>query len=223
MSIPINTLIRSKRKTLALEINKHAELIVRAPARMPQQTIIRFIKEKQNWIQTKQTKQKQKLIEVPKKNFQNGESFYFLGEYYELMVQENFSEKFSFRKGFILCDSVAHKSDEILTEWFKKKAKKILPERVAYFAQLHQFSYNEVKISSAQKRWGSCNKKKNLNFSWRLIMAPLKVIDYVVVHELAHTKEMNHSKDFWNIVERLYPSFRIHKKWLKENGHKLTI
>ena len=223
MNLKIDKLIRSKRKTLALEINKNADLIVRAPALFPLKMIQAFVSEKQNWIRAKQDQQRQKLAESRQKSFQNGESFLFLGERYELMIREQYAAKFTFQKGFVMCASVAHNSEALLTNWYHQEAQKKLLQRVSHYAQSHDLEYNEIKITRAKKRWGSCSSQKNLNFSWRLIMAPLEVIDYVVVHELAHTKEMNHSKRFWDLVEALYPRYQMPKKWLKNNGHQLTL
>ncbi|MCS7122892.1 MAG: M48 family metallopeptidase, partial [Candidatus Micrarchaeota archaeon] len=87
----------------------------------------------------------------------------------------------------------------------------------------YNFRYNRVRITNARRRWGSCSSSNNLNFSWRLIMAPLEVIDYVVVHELVHTRIKNHSKAFWRMVEAVMPDYDRQRRWLRENGHMLKI
>ena len=94
---------------------------------------------------------------------------------------------------------------------------------MAYYAQLLGVTYATISIRDQKTRWGSCSSKGNLSFSWRLILAPPKVLDYVVVHELCHRKEMNHSPRFWVLVESMIPDYKTHRKWLKENGEKLTI
>ena len=83
--------------------------------------------------------------------------------------------------------------------------------------------FNRVFIKGQKTRWGSCSKQRNLSFNWRLVMAPLPVIDYVVAHELAHLVEMNHSRKFWALVEQIYPGYSLHRAWLKENGRLLTL
>ncbi|MBI4687875.1 MAG: M48 family metallopeptidase [Nitrospirae bacterium] len=98
-----------------------------------------------------------------------------------------------------------------------------MSERVSWYSSLSGLKYNRVKISDAQKRWGSCSAKGNLNFSWRLIMSPIRVIDYVVIHELAHLEERNHSKKCWNKVKIMLPDYEQYKEWLKENKHLLDI
>ena len=106
---------------------------------------------------------------------------------------------------------------------YRQAAKEYIPKRVAYYAQLLDVTYATISIRDQKTRWGSCSSKGNLSFSWRLILAPPKVLDYVVVHELCHRKEMNHSPRFWALVESLVPDYKTHRKWLKENGEKLTI
>lgn len=106
---------------------------------------------------------------------------------------------------------------------YRQAAKEYIPKRVAYYAELLDVTYATISIRDQKTRWGSCSSKGNLSFSWRLILAPPKVLDYVVVHELCHRKEMNHSPRFWALVESIIPDYKIHRKWLKENGEKLTI
>ena len=106
---------------------------------------------------------------------------------------------------------------------YRQAAKEYIPKRVAYYAELLDVTYATISIRDQKTRWGSCSSKGNLSFSWRLILAPPKVLDYVVVHELCHRKEMNHSPRFWALVESMIPDYKTHRKWLKENGEKLTI
>lgn len=101
---------------------------------------------------------------------------------------------------------------------YKKKARQQLEARCAYFAELMGVAYNRISIRSAKTRWGSCSARGNLNFHWKLILMPPQVLDYVVVHELAHRKEMNHSPRFWARVEAVLPDYKQRRRWLKENG-----
>lgn len=104
---------------------------------------------------------------------------------------------------------------------YRKQALQIITSRVQHYAEHHEFAPQRVKVNGAQRRWGSCSHRGSLNFSYRLIFAPLSVIDYVVVHELAHLKHPNHSRHFWACVASMMPEFRIHHRWLKEHGHRL--
>lgn len=110
----------------------------------------------------------------------------------------------------------------ILGEWLKKYAKQLIFKRVKELSLNHSFKYNKISIRDQKSRWGSCSSNQNLNFNWRLILAPSEILDYVIIHELAHTKEMNHSKDFWNIVKEIIPEYKKQVAWLKTHGNQLT-
>jgi len=105
---------------------------------------------------------------------------------------------------------------------YKQLAKRTIPPRVQEFAEKYGFSYNTIKITSAQTRWGSCTSRKNLNFTYRLALAPQEVIDYVIVHELCHLRQMNHSSKFWSEVSAIMPDYKDQERWLKENGASIS-
>ncbi|MCA9386730.1 M48 family metallopeptidase [Candidatus Dojkabacteria bacterium] len=109
-----------------------------------------------------------------------------------------------------------HTHEMALEKWLRERFRKHAEERVDFFSDIYKFEFNRIAIKDTRSRWGSCSSKLNLNFSWRLIFTPLKSIDYVLVHELAHTKQMNHSKNFWAIVEEIMPDYKVHKKILHE-------
>lgn len=175
MGTQVYRLIRSSRKTIAIQIRPDGEVIVRAPRRMPQAAIERFVASRQDWI----------------------------GKH--LPKQEEALPKFT--------------SEEL--QALARKAKTVLPERTAYFAAKLHVTYGNITIRSQHTRWGSCSGKGNLNFNCLLMLAPEAVMDYVVVHELCHRKEMNHSARFWAEVEGILPDYRERRSWLKENGHRL--
>lgn len=106
---------------------------------------------------------------------------------------------------------------------YKKKARVILTERTAYYAEKYNFKYRKIRLSSARCRWGSCSASNNLNFNWKIIFAPIEVLNYLVVHELVHTKHKNHQKKFWKTVEKICPNFKSSRKWLKENSFLLEV
>lgn len=121
--------------------------------------------------------------------------------------------------------SAKDKSDyeKRLEEPYRKAAKEYIPKRVAYYADLLGVTYGTISIRDQKTRWGSCSTKGNLNFNYRLMLAPPKVLDYVVIHELCHRKEMNHSPKFWAHVESVMPDYKEYRKWLKKNGNSLSI
>jgi predicted metal-dependent hydrolase len=142
---------------------------------------------------------------------------------YKLEFVDDLDMPIVFNNGFKIARKNYDIAKEILIGWYQEQAYQQISERVIWHSSLSGLKYNKIKLSGAQKRWGSCSVKGNLNFSWRLIMAPFRVIDYVVVHELAHLEEKNHSKRFWDKIKIMQPDYEQHKDWLKENRHLLDI
>lgn len=224
MDIIIDEIIRSRRKTIALQVSHDARLIVRVPFSTSEKLIRKIIYEKRLWILKKQEQAKEKYKKVYSKGFVNGEGFLFLGNSYKLYIVDNFEVSLIFnKKNFVLSKKFSNKAKEAFIKWYKEQAYKKFLERAAIYSKISGITYDKLKITNARKRWGSCSVKGNLNFTWRLIMAPLQVIDYVIVHELVHIKEKNHSKNFWNNVRIILPYYETQKKWLKENGHLLIL
>ena len=121
-----------------------------------------------------------------------------------------------------LAENESNSKAKLLLETFLIEfARKYISARVNYFVEKYDFSFNKIAIKEQKSRWGSCSSLKNLNFNWRLIFAPVDVIDYVIVHELSHTRQMNHSADFWNEVKNCMPEFKVQRDWLKSNGKQL--
>lgn len=218
----IDKLIRAKRRTIALIIERDGSLTVRAPKRATLRDIEGFIHEKKDWIIRSREKMKA-IVEPPQKQYMDGETFLFLGQDYELRLVPPQRPALKFDGGFTLGISARERGERMFTQWYKTQAMNIFSERVNHFAALRGFSPKQVKVNSAKTRWGSCSSNGTINFTWRLVMAPLEVIDYVVLHELAHLKIKDHSPRFWKLVETLCPSFKRQRKWLKDNGEKLNL
>ncbi len=217
--IKIDEIIRSKRKTVSIQIKDDGRLIVRAPLRLSKKNILSIVKKHQNWIDTKQ----QEIIQRNKtlKKFSEGEEFLYLGKYYPLKIVNNNENLLTFEDNFYLSDYCLSNAKEVFTNWYKQNAEKIIKYRAEYYADIYNLKYTKIKISNAKTRWGSCSYNGNININWRLIMAPVEVLDYVIVHELVHLKIDNHSKNFWQNVEMIYPDYKKAKKWLKDNAHLL--
>ena len=123
---------------------------------------------------------------------------------------------------FRLARSSLPKAAGLFETWYKQQARLFLAERVSAIAAKHAFHYQNIRISSARTRWGSCSSRGTLSFTYRLVLAPLEVVDYVVMHELVHTQIHNHSKTFWNKVAELMPDYQSRLAWLKKNGKFLV-
>jgi hypothetical protein len=221
METPDYKLIRARRKTLALEVLKDATLVVKAPYSLSIEYINKFIEQKQTWIWKKQKYIRERS--VPSRQYINGERFLFLGETYSLTVIEESFPPLAFANGFFLSRHHLENAQQIFGDWYRDQALQKISLRVEHYATKLGINYNRIRISNAQSRWGSCTRPSNLSFSWRLAMAPLPIIDYVVVHELVHILEHNHSQRFWQRVRQAYPEYKTCRQWLKENAHRLVI
>jgi predicted metal-dependent hydrolase len=223
MSIPINRLLRSRRRTIALIIEQDGSLTVRAPIIMPEASIIEFVLKHAAWIHKKQLV----LRTNPSPNahhFLPGEKFLFLGCEYPLMLEKHQQKSLRFSDGsFHLSRTTLQAARNAFIRWYRQQARKVLTNQVNIIAKEHGFQFQKVRISSARTRWGSCSTSGNLSFPWRLVMAPPEVIDYVVVHELVHTRVHNHSAKFWKKVGMIMPDYKQHLTWLKKNGATLTL
>ncbi len=219
----IHDIVRSKRRSVSLEITSDARLLVRAPNRMRMDQILSILHEKRNWVWKKQTEMRKKKLSRPQKKYRAGERFLFIGKEYPLEIIQESSSPLLLKKSFLLGDKYILNAQQAFEKWYREQAKKILSEKVFLCAERAGVSFGAVKITGAKKRWGSCTSEGNINFSWRLILAPEHIIDYVVAHEVSHLKEMNHSPRFWRVVSHLYPEYKKSKQWLCKNGHKLDL
>ena len=221
-TIKIDKLIRSKRRTLALEITGNAELIVRAPLHAPRNYIEGFIRRKRDWIRRKldEAARKPKAAE---KRFVDGEEFLFLGRSYKLAIVEDNTGGIVLNDRLCLPSRFLPDAREEMTAWYRAEALRIISPRVEWYAGKTGLVPSNVRISNARKRWGSCGPNGSLNFSWRLVMAPMPVIDYLVVHELAHIAHHNHSKRYWDKVRSIMPEYAERDRWLKENQRFLVL
>ena len=222
MNIQIDKLIRSRRRTIALIVERDGSLTVRAPMRASHAVIDAFVQEQTAWILRKREVVK-RIAEVPAKQYVDGETFLFLGSPYDLKLVKPQRPSLKFENGFHLSKTVQKKGQQVFTRWYKERALEIISVRVDEYAKQYDFSPKQVKVTSAKTRWGSCSPSGTLSFTWRLVLAPLDVVDYVVVHELAHLRVRNHSQKFWKVVESILPEYKSQWKWLKVHGEKLSL
>ena len=221
--IKIEKIIRSKRKSIAMYINSDAALIVRAPFNTSEENINKVILKYKDRLQKTQKEVQLRNLKFNKKEFVDGERFLYLGNYYNLKLMDNPEILLDFKDEFLLSKKYLSYAKNIFVIWYKRRAYEKISQRVRWYAQKRGFKYNKINITNAQKRWGSCSHQGNLSFAWRLIMAPLTIIDSVVIHELVHLEVKNHSKAFWNKVGSLDKEYKEHKDWLKNNGYLLRL
>jgi len=211
----------SDRKTVTITVERDRSIVVKAPRGTSTEKIAAFVQSKKLWIYEKLKSAQKYPSEIPAKEFVSGETVLYLGKKYRLEIVNSDKEEIRFAGKFVVAAVSSKRASEVFKAWYKKQAaEKILP-RVKRHAQNMGVKYNRVFISELKYRWGSATTKDNLNFNWKLIKAPMFVIDYVIVHELAHFLEHNHTAKFWNIVEAQVPKYLKAKQWLKEYGSLL--
>jgi predicted metal-dependent hydrolase len=217
------TVIRSRRKTFALEVRRDGSLVVRAPLRATNLQVETLVREKEAWIRAKQELVKSLYPPVPPKEYVSGECFLYLGQSYRLAIVDGAAEPLVLGDQFYLTRRCLPDATDVFEAWYRQRAHEVISRRVEWYASRDGFVYKEVRISRARTRWGSCGPTGTLSFSWRLVMAPLRVIDYVVVHELVHLQVKNHSRAFWDKVKVLMPDYKVQLAWLRQNGYRLTL
>lgn len=221
--------LRSKRrkKTMTLQITREGSVVIRAPLRTPNSEIDRFFHSRRPWIAKKLNgREMGKELAVKPRLFIAGEEFYYLGDAYPLEISDsNGSRKaLALSHGkFVLAGEKVSQGKEVFVKWYRERAREVIEERVQFWSYRFGLTPAGIKITGSWQRYGSCSPKNSLSFSWRLLMAPYPVIDYIIAHELAHIKEKNHSKKFWNYLKTLLPEYEAQKLWLKENSYLLRL
>lgn len=206
-------LLKERRKSIKIFINE-GKVIIKTPLFVSNELIDNIIYKNREWI-----KKALEKYEENKKGFMEGERFLFFGEEYILRFDNNITNDFMIRDKFFYI-KYKNSAKEALKRLYIDEAKRYIPNRVDKLSKKFGIEYGKIRINSAKTRWGSCSSKKNLNFSYRLIMCPKDVIDYVIIHELSHITHMNHSKKFWTLVSKRCPNYKAHEKWLKDNSIK---
>lgn len=220
MAIPTPHVIRSHRSSIAIQIDKDGTLIVKAPHLVPQFVINNFIREKSEWIE--KTLAKVTSRQPKAKMFSEGEEFLFLGISRKLLLTNDIEIRIQ-KEQLLFPRVMLLRAQKELTLWYRKQAETIITQRVKEKAKEMHASYKDIFFSDTKSKWGTCFADNTLQFNWRLVMAPLMVIDYVVIHELVHTTEKHHQDSFWRRVRNFTPAYRQHRKWLDVNAHVLSI
>lgn len=222
-------LIRSKRKSIAISFDRDGNLVVKAPSWVNLKEIEAFVASKQEWITATaaRLKRARESAAAQRPRLESGDILKFLGENRVLTVirEERSRAKVKCVMERLLL-WVPYEADyeykrAQLEKWYRKQALLVFTQKAEEYAKILGVSFAEIHIKDQRSRWGSCSGKKNLNFNWRLIMAPEPVCDYVIIHELCHLKFMDHSAAFWGLVESLCPHYKQYRNWLKENGGEL--
>lgn len=218
------TVVRStKRKRLTITVERNKAVVVHAPATTTDAFIAQVVQSKRQWLFDKvnHSQKYQDLPHAPGKEVVNGESALYLGQQYQVALTDTASGAVEFSGRFLIPAVDKDKRRTVLKSWYVARAEQEISLRVALHSHELGVAVAKVNIVESRFSWGSCTTKDHVNFNWRLIKAPMFVIDYVIVHELAHLLETNHTPRFWNIVRAKVPLAEKAKSWLKLNGQLL--
>ncbi len=219
---------RSPRAKYArLEVRPQAGLAVVIPRSYRLTQIPILLNEKRRWILAKLAKCDHLRLLPSETEIESGDTIPYLGRDLRVVKRKNEEEADSIRveenRLVVSLKSTKTRLNLVLEEWYRREAEKLIRKRGNDLCPRLGVTYSRLSVRGAKTRWGSCSQKGNLNFNWKLLMVPEPVIDYVIIHELAHLKEMNHAKQFWDLVAQHCPQWRKHRKWLKDHETELSI
>jgi predicted metal-dependent hydrolase len=233
---PVRIERKAYRRSLSIVLKRGEPILVKAGIATSTRKIEQFLSLKEKWI----AKNMQQFSEVdkkyPEKKLNSDEQFLFLGKNLKLkFLPTPLKQVFFSRSEKALqmhlpetlwnqsSEEDLQKYQEDLNKYYLREAKKLISERIQIWSFQMQLQPRAVRFKNQQTRWGSCSSKKIINLNWRLIAAPVEVIDYILIHELAHLAHMNHSKSFWDLVEKHCPDYQDAEKWLKDHHHSLDF
>lgn len=216
-------IIYSERKTISIIVERDRSVLVRAPLNTSEASIAALIKKKKFLLKKKIEHNQKHPFEKQTKEFVSGESLMYLGKNYKLYVTDDPVSGVVFDNKFFINKLEQGNANALFKSWYIRAATEIIVPKAQAIARQIGVSYNNINILDLKFRWGSCTPRDNIHFNWRLVKAPMTVIEYIIVHELTHLLEANHTPEFWNRVAVQLPDYSKAKHWLKENGHELEV
>lgn len=224
----------SRRRSIMIRIEETAQISVVVPFYAKLEEIHQFIREKACWIQQKVEQTKVKQAFLKNKHFSTGQEFLFFGKRCKLeVIEKNINRSqiiFSKDRWSVSIPSqlsLSQRQEEVkgkIIQWYRTQAKEILGSRVFYYSRIIGIEPKEIVIRTQKRLWGCCHYyQKTISLNWQIVMTPIKVIDYVIIHELCHLTYPNHSSRFWKRVEKFMPDYREQKRWLKLNQLQLKL
>ncbi len=222
-------IIYKKRRTYGIYVDMYGNIELRVPKQASSEHILKMLEEKYEWILKKSNEMKEKTKGFKKKTYDHGDTFLYLGKEYPIQVfeteevEKNITE---FINDVLMVYVKGHEEiqvQEALKRFYHQQCKTIIEQRIKYYQNEIKVKPKSIKLASNKGNWGTCNSKKELTFNWRLIMAPIEVMDYVVVHELCHLLHMNHDRSFWRLVGKYIPEYEERQAWLAKSNWKMVL
>ncbi len=205
----------SRARRLTIRVDSKGQVIVTTPPRFPKYKVSEFVESARAWIE------KQLVSQVKKPVLLSSTKVFYFGKEYDVKVSKRLDGTVKVGKEVVIVSPLTLTSAAVLTllsGWLKSRAIEYISKRVYELGDTMGLKFNNLVFKQQKTRWGSCSSQKNLNFNWKLIHAPKEVIDYVIIHELAHLTHMNHGKHFWNLVVKYDPDHPHHRRWLERFG-----
>ncbi len=221
--MPADRIIHSARKTIAIEIRPDGQVWVRAPLHTPQAYIDLFLTSKADWIQQKLQLIQQRHSSHDEQSGHPPQGLYYLGELFPLQPAAHARTAQIHGKSILVPAGSPAEIKAHFLRFYRREAQKTLPPILNLLAARHQSYPSKIRISSARTRWGSCSSKGTISLSWRLMMLPMPLIEYVILHELTHLKIHNHSKQFWQALQALLPDYASRRRQLRVIEKQLTF
>lgn len=223
------TVIYKKRKTIGIYIDLYGQIEVQAPKDTPMNAITNLLEDKWEWIQLKSKEMKDRASGNIKKVYDHGEEFLYLGKAYAIIISLNTD---NLKDYVVLEDDKMHiyveqHNDEsiqkVLKRFYYQQCKALVEGRIRMYQSDFKMKPRNIRITDDKSNWGTCNSKLELTFNWKLAMAPIEVIDYVVVHEMCHMVHLNHERSFWRLVGKILPDYEERKNWLALSNWKMIV
>lgn len=218
------TIQKSARKTVSIFIERDGTVSARVPETLSETEILEIVKSKEYQIHKHLAEWSQLNESRIIREYVNGQSFLYLGKNYRLKLVDEKLDGVLLKNGrFLLSKNQQAKAKKLFIEFYKKKLKEKLPPIIEKYQNQMGVAPKSVKVMELQNRWGSCTSAGNINFHWKCAMAPFDVLNYIVAHELAHLKYPNHTKAFWNEIDKVLPYYEKQAQWLRTHGAGMDL
>ena len=214
---------------MGIYIDLYGNVEVQVPKGTPDEHVLQLLEEKWDWIQQKSKEMKDRMLGPKEKVYDHGESFLYLGNTYPIQISQDIDIKqdhvvFEGDKLHIYVKQLEdEKIKQALKRFYYQQCKALVEKSIQSYQSNFKIKPRSIRISDSKRTWGTCDSKQQLTFNWKLAMAPLKVIDYVVVHEMCHMVHLNHDRSFWRLVGKILPDYERRENWLALSSWKMTV
>jgi len=222
-------LVYKKRKTMGIYVDLYGNVEVRVPKDTTEKNVLQFLEDKWDWVLKNSNEMKEKTGEQKSKNYDHGENFLYLGDAYPIHIFVNIEieqDYVEFTEEVLNIHVKQHEDERIkqaLKRFYYQQCKSLVEKRIQINQKNFKTKPRSIRISDNKSNWGSCDAKMQLTFNWKLAMAPLDVIDYVVVHEMCHMVHLNHDRSFWRLVGKILPDYEEMQNWLALSSWKMVV